>query len=68
MQVMSALSILEMFLRNAYEHGLLSITAAVLVGGLSYVMLQPYLPDFEVLQGASQVTLTHHAFEGICKH
>ena len=58
---MSALSILEMFLRNAYEHGVLSITAAVLMGGLSYVLLQPYLPDFEVLQGAAQVTFPFHA-------
>jgi len=52
--VMSALSILEMFLRNAYEHGLVGISAAVLLGGLSYVLLQPYLPAFEVLHGASQ--------------
>jgi len=55
LQVMSALSILEMFLRNAYEHGLVGISAAVLLGGLSYVLLQPYLPAFEVLHGASQV-------------
>jgi hypothetical protein len=57
LQVMSALSILEMFLRNAYEHGMVGITAAVLSGGLSYVLLQPYLPDFEVLQGGAQVSL-----------
>ena len=46
-QVMTTLSVLEMFVRNAYEHGIFGISLAVLGGWLTYFVLQPYFPDFE---------------------
>eukprot|EP00884_Botryococcus_braunii_P017854 jgi/Botrbrau1/4752/Bobra.0137s0024.1 len=45
--VMATLSMIEMWLHNAYEHGALSITGAVAVGAGLYCLLQPYFPDFE---------------------
>lgn len=45
--VMATLSMIEMWLHNAYEHGPLSITGAVAVGAGLYCLLQPYFPDFE---------------------
>lgn len=44
--VMFTLSTAEMYIRNAYEHGFWSISAAVLGGGALYYFLQPFLPDF----------------------
>ena len=44
--VMYTLSAAEMYIRNAYEHGFWSISAAVLGGVALYYFLQPFLPDF----------------------
>ena len=44
--VMLTLSAAEMYIRNAYEHGFWSISAAVLGGVALYYFLQPFLPDF----------------------
>ena len=44
--VMFTLSAAEMYIRNAYEHGFWSISAAVLGGVALYYFLQPFLPDF----------------------
>ncbi|KAK9901626.1 hypothetical protein WJX75_005604 [Coccomyxa subellipsoidea] len=44
--VMFTLSAAEMYIRNAYEHGFWSVTAAVLGGVALYYFLQPFLPDF----------------------
>ena len=43
---MFTLSAAEMYIRNAYEHGFWSISAAVLGGVALYYFLQPFLPDF----------------------
>ena len=53
--VMATLSILEMWLHNAVEHGPIAITAATAVGVALYYIAQPYFPDFETHQaGVSQ--------------
>lgn len=43
---MFTLSAAEMYIRNAYEHGFWSISAAVLGGVALYYFVQPFLPDF----------------------
>lgn len=45
--VMATLSLAEMFVRNAVEHGWKGITAAVVCGATTYYLLHPYFPDFE---------------------
>ena len=45
--VMATLSVLEMWLHNALEHGPLAITAAAAAGVALYYAAQPYFPDFE---------------------
>ncbi len=59
-QVMTTLSILEMFIRNAYDHGIIGITSAVLAGGLTYFVLQPYFPDFEPESPAQVIESLQH--------
>lgn len=44
--VMFTLSLVELWVRNAAEMGWISVTAAVVSGGLTYQFLQPMLPDF----------------------
>ncbi|KAL3142498.1 hypothetical protein ABBQ38_002824 [Trebouxia sp. C0009 RCD-2024] len=48
--VMATLSILEMWLHNALEHGPIAITAATAAGVALYYIAQPYFPDFETHQ------------------
>ena len=50
--VMATLSVLEMWLHNAVEHGPLAITAATAVGVALYYVAQPYFPDFEPPQAS----------------
>ena len=45
--VMATLSVLEMWLHNAAEHGPAAITAATAAGVALYYAAQPYFPDFE---------------------
>lgn len=40
------LSVLEMWLHNALEHGWPAVTAAAMCGSLLYQLAQPFLPDF----------------------
>ena len=51
--VMATLSVLEMWLHNAFEHGPIAITAATAVGVALYYIAQPYFPDFESHQARS---------------
>lgn len=44
--VMATLSVLEMWLHNAAEHGVVGITAAAAAGVALYYVAQPYFPDF----------------------
>ena len=55
--VMATLSVLEMWLHNALEHGPIAITAATAVGVALYYIAQPYFPDFESHQARSNRTL-----------
>jgi ZIP family zinc transporter len=53
--VMFLLSMAEMWIHNALQHGWPAVTAAVLGGALLYQVVQPFLPDFkydEALVGA----------------
>lgn len=50
--VMTTLSVLEMWLHNAAEHGVVGITAATAAGVALYYIAQPYFPDFEQHQVA----------------
>lgn len=43
---MATLSVAEMWLRNALEHGLLRVSASVACGAALYYFVQPFLPDF----------------------
>lgn len=45
--VMATLSVLEMWLHNAAEHGVVGITAASAAGVALYYVAQPYFPNFE---------------------
>ena len=45
--VMFLLSLVELWLRNAAEHGWAEVTFAVLLGALAYQLLQPFIPDFQ---------------------
>lgn len=55
--VMATLSVLEMWLHNAFEHGPVAITAATAVGVALYYIAQPYFPDFESHQASSNMAL-----------
>jgi ZIP family zinc transporter len=44
--VMATLSVAEMFIRNALEHGALRVSASVAAGAALYYFVQPFLPDF----------------------
>ena len=60
---MATLSLVELLLRNAYEHGWIAVPAASALGLSVYHILQPHLPDFDTSQKAvlSQVLLTFSA-------
>ena len=45
--VMFVLSVAEMWIHNAIEHGWPGMTAAMLCGALLYQIISPFLPDFE---------------------
>ena len=49
--VMATLSILELLIENALEHGVVPVTACAAAGGLFYVLVEPWLPHFEGGQG-----------------
>lgn len=53
--VMATLSILEMWLHNALEHGPIAITAATAAGVALYYIAQPYFPDFETHQAMPNI-------------
>ena len=53
--VMATLSILEMWLHNALEHGPIAITAATAAGVALYYIAQPYFPDFESHQARPNI-------------
>jgi ZIP family zinc transporter len=44
---MLLLSLAEMWIRNAMEHGWPGVTGAAVCGALLYQVIQPFLPDFE---------------------
>lgn len=46
--VMAMLSVVELWINNALENGVLPITAATLAGAAAYYFVQPFFPDFEV--------------------
>jgi hypothetical protein len=46
--VMMTLSVVELWVNNAMEHGWVMITAANAAGASLYYFLQPYFPEFEV--------------------
>ena len=55
---MATLSLVELWIKNAWEHGAWGISAAVFGGALLYYLVQPYLPDFEphhITETASEV-------------
>lgn len=45
--VMLLLSLAEMWIRNAIDHGWPGVTGAAVCGALLYQVIQPFLPDFE---------------------
>jgi ZIP family zinc transporter len=47
--VMITLSIVEMWLHNALEHGWTGVTGSLMCGALLYVVVQPFLPDFQAV-------------------
>lgn len=62
--VMALLSVVEMWLHNAMQHGWPGVTAAVLAGALLYQLVQPFLPDFKPEEalgdaGSDQFTSSH---------
>lgn len=54
--VMFLLSIAEMWIHNAMQHGWPAITGAALCGALLYQVIQPFLPNFEG-QGEASVSV-----------
>jgi hypothetical protein len=46
--VMLTLSVVELWVKNAMEHGWLAISAATLAGAALYYFAQPFFPEFEV--------------------
>lgn len=53
--VMATLSVLEMWLHNALEHGPIAITAATAAGIALYYIAQPYFPDFDTHQAMPNI-------------
>jgi len=45
--VMASLSVLEMYLHNAIEHGFISVTVAMLIGAFAFYFANPYFPEFD---------------------
>ena len=66
--VMATLSVLEMWLHNAFEHGPIAITAATAVGVALYYIAQPYFPDFESHQASQTKILLSCAYHFLAKH
>lgn len=58
--VMATLSVLEMWLHNAIEHGPVAITAAAAAGVALYYAAQPYFPDFDQHQARLTVNNSMH--------
>ena len=56
--VMATLSVAEMYIRNAYEHGFWSVTAAMLLGIFLYYILEPCLPHFDYNEKKEQEVKT----------
>ena len=53
--VMGSLSLLELLIRNALDHGIFAVSFSMTLGLATYHLLQPYLPDFDKsLQTANQ--------------
>lgn len=46
--VMATLSIVELWIKNSLDNGVVPITAATLLGALLYYVIQPLVPEFEV--------------------
>mmetsp|Transcript_20108 Transcript_20108/g.51497 ORF Transcript_20108/g.51497 Transcript_20108/m.51497 type:complete len:329 (-) Transcript_20108:63-1049(-) len=46
--VMASLSVLEMFLHNAIEHGFWGVSASVLAGAAAFYFANPYFPEFDM--------------------
>lgn len=51
---MFTLSVAEMWVHNAMEHGWPEITGSVLLGALLYQLVQPFLPDFDYEKVATE--------------
>jgi hypothetical protein len=56
--VMASLSVLEMFLHNAMQHGFLGVTVSVVLGAAAFFFANPYFPEFDVsnIHGVEQVS------------
>lgn len=61
---MFILSMAEMWLHNAVEHGWPNVTAAVLCGALLYQVAQPFLPDFKYEDLANDSAAHYSALGG----
>lgn len=46
--VMATLSLVELWIKNAFEHGFVMITVSLAAGFLLYSIAQPFFPEFEV--------------------
>lgn len=46
--VMATLSVIELWIKNGIDNGMLPTSLAVAGGVILYRMLQPYFPEFEV--------------------
>ena len=60
--VMFVLSVAEMWIHNAMEHGWPGVTAATLCGALLYQLISPFLPDFE---SAAELSTTGAENKGV---
>lgn len=47
--VMITLSILEMWIHNALEHGWIGVSGFLMFGAMIYLVAQPFLPDFQTI-------------------
>lgn len=56
--VMASLSVLEMFLHNAMQHGFLGVTVSVVLGAAAFFFANPYFPEFDVssIHGVEQIS------------
>lgn len=46
--VMATLSLVELWIKNAFEHGFVMITVSLAAGFLLYYIAQPFFPEFEI--------------------